>query len=414
MHVEIIGSATGYRATFEPALQRQCDDLGVPLVLTDPPVGTLTPGAAVPDVTVAFSGSGLVWTPPGAEGDPCTFLQGVVRPVLPVVADASEAQWLPPSLSCFNAFQTGLWATAWVDGLVDEVLSLGWQRRRERRVFISYKRSDCGPIARQLYESLTTRGYVTFLDDISIPKGEEFQRELRWWLNDADAMVVLATPGFRSSRWCVEEISAAKSAGLGLIGVLWPPEVFGNPPQRHFPQPPKASPGQPAPDSIAKCIDIDQRMELNLADFTGGPNDPLWEQTLTADGLTKVVAQCVRQRARAIRLRLENLLPLAEHILQPVAGLQPAGGNGDYSFSDSAGASFFVRLLPFRPDPLALHEAFASGGTHENVGCLYSENDLQDPRATAIRWLAAGRQGSSSGSPQTTRLWACLGDREIT
>ena len=411
MRIDLLGDPAGPLAHFEPALRRQCSELAIDLDL-----GEAGAGASAPAVAVVFPGRGAVWT----EGQAGESTEGLYArfaearyPVLPIVVDASEARWLPAALSGFNAFQTGLWRHAWAEGLVDEVLSLGWQRRRERRVFISYKRSDSGPVARQLYDALTARGYLTFLDDVSIPKGEEFQRELKWWLNDADVVMVLSTPGFQSSRWCVEEISAAKSGSIGLLGVVWPAEVFGDPPPRAFPQPPAPPPGNPVLQPVHAAIDADQRLELKQADFTGGPADPLWAQPLTDDGLATVLAHCARQRATAIRMRLENLIPLAEYVLKPSSGLQPAGVPGDYAFVDAQGGSAFVRLLPFRPDPRALHDAFKSAGAQATVGCLYSECDVQDPRADAMRWLATGRQSPANAAQRTTRIWACVGDREL-
>lgn len=417
MRIDLLGDPAGPRTHFEQSLRRQCGELAIELDLRDAnhPADTIDTTDA-PAVAVVFPGTGAVWTEGQAEAAVAAYARFAEAryPVLPIVVDAPEARWLPATLSRFNAFQRGLWHHAWADGLVDEVLTLGWQRRRERRVFISYKRGDSGPVARQLYDALTARGYLTFLDDVSIPKGEEFQRELKWWLNDADVVMVLSTPGFQSSRWCVEEISAAKSGGIGLLGVVWPPEVFDNPPQRAFPLPPAPPPGKPVPQPVHAAIDPDQRLVLSQADFAGGPADPLWMQPLTDDGLATVMAHCARQRATAIRMRLENLIPLAEFVLKPSGGLQPASAPGDYAFVDAQGGSAFVRLLPFRPDPRALHDVFASAGAEATVGCLYSECDVHDPRATAMRWLAAGRQGPAGAPRRSTRVWACVGDREIT
>jgi hypothetical protein len=409
MRIEILGDPTGPRALFEPELRRQCTELAIDLDIAEAAVGVDAP----PAVAVVFPSAGSDWTESDTDLPAYSRFATATWPVLPVITDAPQAKRLPSQISRFNAFQTGLWQDVWPQGLVDEVLSLGWQRRRDRRMFISYKRSDSGPVARQLYEALTARGYLTFLDDVSIAKGLEFQRELKWWLTDADAMIVLATPGFESSRWCIEEISSAKSGGIGLLGVVWPPEVFGSPPRRALPKPPAPAPGTAPPEPIDRVIDADQQQRLALADFEGGPDAALCEQQLTEDGLAKVIAHCVRQRAAAIRLRLENLIPLAEHVLKPQHGLQAAGMPGDYTFFDAGGESHFVRLLPFRPDPHALHEVFTCASGEAIVGCLYSECDLHDPRARAMRWLASGHR-EVAGASQRTRIWACVGDREIS
>lgn len=402
MIVVVHGERGGLRQRFEVDLQAQCDALAVPLDLVD---GDTRAPAGNPQVAVVFAPGGMAWGPADAASLP--QYAGATFPVLPVVGDAPEARYLPTSLSPINAFQRGIWHDAWSEGLVDEVLSFGWQRRRERRVFISYKRTDSGPVARQLHAELTRCGYMVFLDDISIDKGLDFQHELKWWLNDADVVIVLVTPNFQNSRWCMEEIAFAQSSMIGLLGVRWPASVLGDLPTRSFPSGTGTSTGT----SVLEAIDPDQCLELNDADFAGAPDDPMCEQELNDDGLARVLAHCARQRAQGIRLRLEGLIPLAERVLKPQKKLAPLGPPGDYTFRDRDGVDCFVRLLPFRPDPLSVHDTFTSAGGHGLVGCLYSEYDLSDPRARAMSWLAAGRHDPAPGGvQQATRLWACVGD----
>ena len=120
---------------------------------------TSTPGYD-PAVAVVFPSSGSAWT--SGEAQAHAVLKAVDFPVLPVVIDAAGAGGLPEALKEYNAFQTTTWGTAWANGLVDEVLSHAWQRRHERRVFISYKRSESARAAIQLHQLLTRLGYVTF------------------------------------------------------------------------------------------------------------------------------------------------------------------------------------------------------------------------------------------------------------
>lgn len=380
MQIEILGDNSDLRSSFERALADQCAALSIDLQLA----------GSAPDVSVVFPPTGSAWTLVDKMSASYQHLKSAEHGVLPVVNEALEASKLPADLSRFNAFQTGIWNTAWADGLVDEVLSLGWQHRRERRVFISYKRSDSGLVARQLHDALTDRGYITFLDDVSIGKGLDFQRELKWWLNDADAMIILATTNLPNSRWCMEEINTAKSAGVGLLAVAWP--------------------GLSSGPSILDAIDLDQRLHLVTADFDGAATVQLSE--LAAEGLTKVLAHTARQRAAAVRLRLENLIPLARQALKPKNGLVPAGEPGDFTFHDSAGSEHFVRLLPFRPDARALYEAFSSAASHQQAGCFYSECDEYDPRSQAIRWLADSRNDPTLPH-RRTRIWAYVGDKEL-
>lgn len=405
MRVRIYGDLVGQRAAFEQALQAQCMELRIDLSLK-----TSASGPDSPAVAVVFPSSGDAWSP--ADMDACASFAAVDYPVLPVIGSADDARGLPPALARFNAFQTKPWRQAWTVGLVDEVLSYGWLHRRERRVFISYRRTDSGPVAQQLYTALTRLGYVTFLDDVSIDKGLDFQRELKWWLNDADVVVVLVTPNFENSQWCMEEINFARANIIGLLGIEWPASVFGPNPARAFPVAPPAPAGSTSPAPVISNIDPDQRLSLAESDFMGATVDALCEQELTLAGLERIMTHCARQRAMAIRLRLENLIPQAAKVLKPQGSLLSAGAPGDFTFTDAAGQMSFVRVLPFRPDARAIYATFLEAGTSSQVGCLYGESDPKDPRAEALRWLASGQRGDDANAPQM-RLWACQGERTL-
>ncbi len=405
MRIEVHGDQEGKLCnSFKEEWRRQCKALDIELDLGS---GVPEVGSATPRVAVVFPTCGDAWSASDKTMLPAYKDAGF--PVLPVIINAPEASFLPESLEKINAFQRGIWNEAWPAGLVDEVLSLGWQRRRERRVFISYKRTDSGPVAQQLHSELTRRGYLAFLDDVSIRKGDDFQRELKWWLNDADVVLVLATPNFENSRWCMEEIAFAQSSMIGLLGIEWPVSVFGDRPKRAFPV--DGARSKASGRAVLEGMDADQRIVLAESDFTGRRRDPLCEQTLDEEGLAKVLAYCARKRSQAVRLRLENLVPLAERLLQPKGTLKPAAAPGDFTFLDQDGTDCFVRLLPFRPDARSVHETFASAGGQSRIGCLYGEIDVNDPRAAAIRWLTDAHHEPSGSMPkQQTRLWACVGD----
>src|SRR5262245_28421749 len=145
-------------------------------------------------VAVVFARKGSAWTTAEEKSFKKLLEDGVM--VLPVVPDAPSAQYLPASLAHINAFVMGFFGEAWTECLADEVLSMAWLHRRTPKVFISYKRTDSAPIAGQLYDRFNHLGYETFLDEASVPRGTDFQRELKWWLNDADLLIVLASPRF--------------------------------------------------------------------------------------------------------------------------------------------------------------------------------------------------------------------------
>ena len=94
--------------------------------------------------------------------------------------------------------------------------------RRERRLFISYKRDDSQAVANQLYDALDARSFDVFIDIRSVPPAADFQAELWHRLSDSDVVILIDTPGFRSSRWTTEELARANATNIQILHRLWP------------------------------------------------------------------------------------------------------------------------------------------------------------------------------------------------
>lgn len=94
--------------------------------------------------------------------------------------------------------------------------------RKQRRLFISYRRIDSAFVAAQLYAALDARGFDVFLDTNGVPPGEEFQDVLWHRLADSDIVVLLDTVGFSESRWTQEELAKANSTNIQILHLLWP------------------------------------------------------------------------------------------------------------------------------------------------------------------------------------------------
>ncbi len=94
--------------------------------------------------------------------------------------------------------------------------------RRQRRVFVSYRRTEARAAAVQLHDLLSARGFDVFLDTHSIRPGEPFQEVLWHRLVDSDVMVMLDTPTYFESRWTREEIGRARAKDIQVLRVIWP------------------------------------------------------------------------------------------------------------------------------------------------------------------------------------------------
>jgi len=278
-------------------------------------------------------------------------------------------------------------------------------------VFISYKRTDSGPIASQLFDRMNHLGYEVFLDEASVQRGADFQRELMWWLNDADLLIVLASPRFPKSQWCMEELAFCQQRYIGIAVVDWPRQIYEG--QLRFPDV-DATTRRPV---IASAATADQMITLEAPDFDGdvpalpGPGDPkLPERKLSNEALDRIIALCARQRTVGIRQRLDNLVPLAQRVLQGATAIPGAHFPGDLAITSATGATSFVRVMPFRPGPENIQQACIDGVSHGISGCFYAENDPQDSRAEALRWLASGNRPRRPGLSEG-RVWACWGDQ---
>lgn len=131
---------------------------------------------------------------------------------------------VPENLRHINAIEAVL-----PDGNFDRIVSLileGFRLlRRERRLFISYKRDDSQAAANQLYDALDARGFDVFIDTRTVPPGVDFQAELWHRLADSDVVILIDTPGFRASRWTVEELTQANATNVQILHLLWPGQL---------------------------------------------------------------------------------------------------------------------------------------------------------------------------------------------
>jgi len=108
------------------------------------------------------------------------------------------------------------------DSFVNYALEALRLMRQNRKLFISYRRSDSTVVANQLFDALVRCNYDVFLDTYSIGAAKNFQEELHHRLSDCDILIQLYTKEFKASEWCLEEIVAANQKQIGVIELVWP------------------------------------------------------------------------------------------------------------------------------------------------------------------------------------------------
>jgi hypothetical protein len=94
--------------------------------------------------------------------------------------------------------------------------------RKQRRVFISYRRIESRAAAMQLHDLMTSRGFDVFLDTHDIRPGDPFQDVLWHRLCDSDVVVMLDTPSYFESKWTRQEIGRARAKEIHVLRVVWP------------------------------------------------------------------------------------------------------------------------------------------------------------------------------------------------
>lgn len=274
---------------------------------------------------------------------------------LPVVEDLAEAKDLPAPVNEANAIA---WSHGGAAAVVREALAMLLLRRRVRRVFVSYRRSESQLQANQLHELLTKRRYEVFLDTVTIQPAAQFQRTLLDWLTDADVLLALATPGLTDSPWVMAELQHARSQNVGLLVVRWP-GVRG----------------------IFDSVDADQVIDLDPSDITRGKD---W----TPAAYTRVAARLDEIRTRVVMNRTRELMSLALDAADPSLRLRAVRG----SVGDLTGRGLALRAFPFRPTPQALFD-FALDRRHRRADALYAlHHQASDQANAALAWLLAPRR----------------------
>ena len=142
--------------------------------------------------------------------------------IAPLVSSKEQVHAeIPPQLRHVNVLEIGP-ADAGLGRLAALVLETFRLLRRERKLFISYRRVDAQPFAERLYDALDARGFDVFIDVRSVPPAVNFQSELWHRMSDSDVVVLIDTPGFRDSRWTTEELAKANATNIQILHLLWP------------------------------------------------------------------------------------------------------------------------------------------------------------------------------------------------
>lgn len=160
--------------------------------------------------------------PAHPEADVAEELASRSIPTIPVVRHGIDfADHIPYFLQRFNGHRLREDDPKLVE-LASALLECLGLLRHQRRVFISYRRTESRAAALQLHDLMSARGFDVFLDTHDIRPGDPFQDVLWNRLCDSDVMVMLDTPTYFESRWTREEIGRARAKEIHVLRIVWP------------------------------------------------------------------------------------------------------------------------------------------------------------------------------------------------
>ena len=285
--------------------------------------------------------------------------------VVPVVApDAKFNRVVPKAARTINAPK---WdgAGAPPRELVVDILRFVGLAEQERAVFISFKRADSRGVAEQLWEALSKRGFKVFLDQYSIDRGLDFQKELTRELREKCMVLVLESENIRDSEWVMKEVLYAMAHKLGLLSACWE-AVAGDKKRR------------------VDAIPAGYRSILEPDDLSGTGEEAL----LTEDRLVRLLDEVESVHAQAMARRRKELL---NGFLREL-GTIPISWHGLWHLSIRSKSQVYVEVTP-RPirardlyaceqNPVALSEAYV---LHAGVDFSPADRDY-------VQWIVNGNQ----------------------
>jgi hypothetical protein len=214
---------------------------------------------------------------PVTDDDSLKRLMRGGTPVLPVVQDLRQYNGLvPTSLRAINGLELDA-ADPAMNRVATAALEILKLIPRQRRLFLSYRRTESRSAAVQLFEHLSSRHFDVFLDTHGIAPGADFQETLWHRLSDSDALVMLDTTTYFERRWTTQEFGRALAKSLVPVRIGWPGV-------------------KPNGRSLAT-----ESVQLTSADFA--PN----EQVLTDEALQTVTLAIEKARSRGIAVRSAEL-----------------------------------------------------------------------------------------------------------
>lgn len=278
-------------------------------------------------------------------------------PIIPVATKATAfAAELPAVLAPLNGLSLD---RTDAKALAQALLECASLLPRQRRVFLSYRRTESTEAALQLYAALSARLYDVFLDTHGIYPGQHFQEVLWQRLCDSDVLLFLDTPGYFKSRWTEAEFGKAQWRGVGILRAAWPGVV---------------------PDPRAQLAITHS---LETSDFVGGNGQ------LTPSATLAICDEVERVRTVSVTARYQLMISTLAGSIQRGGGrIEGTSLRRSLIVSTPSGKKIAVYPTLGVPTTYTLHDATLDGHPPP-VAVLYEEAGAEDRQwRTHMNWIS--------------------------
>lgn len=282
-------------------------------------------------------------------------------PVIPVIREGGD---FATDIPAFLQFSNGLRLRRddpTMEELAACLLECIGLLRRQRRVFVSYRRIESRAAALQLHDLMTARGFDVFLDTHDIRPGDPFQDVLWHRLCDSDVLIMLDTPTYFDSKWTRQEIGRALAKDIHVLRIVWP---------QHQPN---------------KLSDLAETIYLDSADLSGA------DGPLTEPVAEKISTSLERIRSRSVAARYLSITGKFRADVEKIGGVVECIG---------AHRAISVRLLddrrlwvyPIVGIPTAetlndIAEKAQQADLREIPAIVYDHVGIRDRWSAHLKWL---------------------------
>ncbi len=293
-------------------------------------------------------------------------------PVLPLVRDTESHDIYKQVPEVIQHINTAHWSPdSKRTEAVLAVFSMLGLAQHERKVFLSYRRTDSTEIAIQIHNELAKYRFDVFLDRFALPPGSDFQQRLREDLADKAFVVLIESPNIRQSKWVQHEVTYALSNRISVIS-LRPPNV--------------------SKQDLIPSLDPAFRLDLN-------PDECRNDGTLTSAALDRILSRIQIEHAAAIRRRREQLLGSLREILRMKGGYKSVLPVEDRAITamTSNGLEIFLATprVPRPADLFAVHRLHGSLCSAGQKGCIpisrtvvHEVDHILSTRKELLEWIS--------------------------